>query len=70
MDGELFCKIIQGIKAFRVVPVAAFHLSVVSGSVWADQFVPDAKLSSCGFKQGRDVPLAARETVGKLKAIV
>ena len=48
MDGELFCKIIQGIKAmagieaFLVFPVAAFHLSVVSGGVWAYQLVPDS----------------------------
>ena len=31
MDGELFCKIIQGIKAFLVFPVAALYLPIVAG---------------------------------------
>lgn len=76
MDSELFCKVVKGkervgrIEAFLVLPVASLHLAVMSGGVRADQLVPDTKLSSSGFKQGRNLPLAGRETVGKLKAVV
>ena len=40
VDGELLCKVIQGIKAvagieaFLVLPVAALHLAVVARRVW------------------------------------
>ena len=56
MDGELFCKVVQrikavaGVKAFLVLPVAALHLTVVTGRVGTDEFVPDTKPGSGGFK--------------------
>ena len=56
MDSELLCKVIQGIKAvagvkaFLVLPVAALHLTVVTGRVGTDEFVPDTKPGSGGFK--------------------
>ena len=52
MDSELLCKVIQGIKAvagvkaFLVLPVAALHLTVVTGRVGADEFVPDTQPGS------------------------
>ena len=76
MDSELFGKVRQrikavtGIKAFLILPVTAFHLAVVAGRVGTDQLVPDTELGGSGLKQGRDLPVAARETVGKFKAIV
>ena len=48
MDGELLCKVIQGIKAVAgieallVLAVAALHLSVVARGVGADELVADA----------------------------
>lgn len=56
MDGELLCKVIQGIKAvagikpFLVLPVTAFHLAVVAGCIGADKLVTDAQLGCRDFK--------------------
>ena len=56
MDGELLCKVIQGIKAvagvkaFLVLSVAALHFPVVAGGVRTNQFVADAKLGGSFLK--------------------
>lgn len=76
MDGELLCKIVQrikvmaGIKAFLVLPVAAFHFSVVTGRIGADELVADAEPGSGSLKQSGQVALAVGKTVGKLKTVV
>ena len=76
MEGELLCKVIQGVeavagvKASLVLPVAALHFSVVAGRVGTDEFVADAQPGSGGLKEGGQIPPAVGETVGKLKAIV
>ena len=54
MSGELFGKVIQGVKAvtgveaFLGLPVAALHLAVVAGRVEADELVADAQIGG-GF---------------------
>lgn len=76
MDGELLCEVVQGIKAvagvkaFLVLPVAAFHLSVVAWRVGTDELVPDPQLLSGGLKKRWQISLAVGESVGELKAIV
>lgn len=76
MDRELLSKVIQriktveGIDAFLILPVAAFHFSVVSGCIGTDKFVTDTKPSGSCFKQGADIPLAVGKTVCKLKTVV
>ena len=76
MDSELLGEVIEGVKAVAgveallVLPVAAFHFTVVAGCIGADEFVADAQLGSSGFKQGRQIPPAVGEAVGKFKAII
>lgn len=76
MEGELLCKVIQGVeavagvKASLVLPVAALHFSVVAGRVGTDEFVADAQPGSGGLKEGGQIPPAVGKAVGKLKAIV
>ena len=47
VNSKLFCKVIKGveavagIKAFLVLPVATFHLTVVTRGIGTNQFVPD-----------------------------
>ena len=47
VDSELICKVVKrvkavtGVEAFLVLPVAAFHLTVVSWCIWPDEFVSD-----------------------------
>lgn len=56
MDGELFCKVVQrikavaGVKALLVLPVAALHFAIVSGRVGANELVPDPQFGGSGFK--------------------
>ena len=59
-----------GIKAFLILPVAAFNLAVVTRRIGTDQLVPDTQLSGSGLKQGGQIPLAVGEAAGELKAIV
>lgn len=76
MDSELLSKVVQriktvaGIEAFLILPVAAFHFSVVSECIGTDKFVTDTPLSGSCFKQGADIPLAVGKTVCKLKPVV
>ena len=54
MDGELFCKVIQrikavaGVKPFLVLPLASFHFDLVAGRVGADALVPDPQFGGSG----------------------
>jgi len=48
MDGELFCKVIQRIKA--VAGVKPFLVLPVAGRVGADALVPDPQFGGSGFK--------------------
>ena len=76
MDRKLFSKVVQRIKtvgiieAFLVFPVAAFDLTVVSGSVGTDELVANPQFGSSQFKSGGNVPLTVCETIGKFKAII
>ena len=58
------------VETFLVFAVAAFHLAVVPWGVRADQLVTDAFAGQRCFKQSRNIALAVREAVGKLKAVV
>ena len=57
MDGELFCKVVQrikavaGVKALLVLPVAALYLAVVPGRVWADELVADPQFAAVVSKR-------------------
>ena len=76
VDGELLCKVIQGIKAvagikpFLVLPVAALHFAVVTWHIGTDELVEDAELCGGSLKQGGQVPLAVGEAVGEFKHVV
>ena len=47
-----------GPETFLVLPVAAFRLSIMSGSVWTNQFVADAQLSGSFLKESLEIPYA------------
>ena len=76
MDGKLFGKVIQGVKAaagieaFLVLAVTSLHFTVVARCIGADELVPDTQLGGGGLKQSGEIPLAVGETVGELKSIV
>lgn len=76
MDGELFCKVVQrikavaGVKALLVLPVAALHFAIVSGRVGANELVPDPQFGGSGFKESRQMPFAVRKTIGEFKTVV
>lgn len=76
MNGDLLGKDIDGIKgvgiveAFLIFAVAAFDLTVVSGSIGAYELVSNAELSGGVFKKSRNIPFGVGKAVGKLKAIV
>ena len=59
MEGKLLCEVIQGIKAvagvkaFLVLPVATFHLSVVAGRIGTNELVADSQFGGGNFKQCR-----------------
>ena len=53
MDGELLCKVIQGVKAFLLLPVATLHFAVVAGCVGTDEFMSDTKPGSGSLNVGR-----------------
>ena len=59
MNGELFCKIVQGVKgmagvkAFLILTVAALDLIVVARRIGTDQFMPKAQFGSRFLKQCR-----------------
>ena len=76
MDSELFCEVIQGVKAvagvkaFLVLPVAALHLAVVAGRVGTDELVADTQFPGCFLEKGRQIALTVEKTVGELKTVV
>jgi len=76
MDSELFLKVSQReervdrIKAFLIFPVAAFHLTIMSGSVRANQFMLDTQLSGGFLKKGLNIPFTVGKTVCKFKTVV
>ena len=57
VNSELFCKVIQGVKAVAgvkmllVLPVAARHLAVAARRVGPDALVADTQLGGGGLKQ-------------------
>ncbi len=59
-----------GIETLLVLTVAALDLAVVPWRIGTNELVSDAQLGSRLFKQRRQISLAARKTVGKLKAVV
>ena len=76
VDSELFCEVIQGVKAvagvkaFLVLPVAALHLAVVAGRVGTDELVADTQFPGCFLEKGRQIALTVEKTVGELKTVV
>ena len=76
MDGKLFGKVIQGVKAaagieaFLVLAVTSLHFTVVARCIGADELVPDTQLGGGGLKQSREIPLAVGEAIGKFKAVI
>ena len=73
MDGELLCEIIKrikgvaGIKTLLILTVTALNLSVVPRGIGAEQLMSDAQFGGSPFKQRRQIALAIRKTIGKLK---
>ena len=76
MDGKLIIKVSKGVemvdvvKAFLILAVAALHLAVVPWGIWFDELMPDAQLSSGGLEQCEKVPFAVGEAISELKAII
>lgn len=58
------------VKAFLILAVAALHLAVVPWGIWFDELMPDAQLSVGGLEQCEKAPFAVGEAVSELKAIV
>ena len=56
VDSKLFGEVIQrvkvvaGVKPFLVLPVAAFHFTVVPGRVRADELMAGTRQGSCLFE--------------------
>ena len=59
-----------GIKAFLVLPVAAFHFAIVPRRIGADELVADTELRGGAFKEGGKVTLGVGETVGEFKPVI
>ena len=66
MNGELLCKVIQGIEraarveAFLILTVAALDLAVVARGVGADQLVPDGQRGRKSRKKRTNQSLTSR----------
>ena len=49
VDSKLLCEIVQrvkavaGVKAFLVLPVAAFYFAIMAGRVGTDELMPDSQ---------------------------
>ena len=71
MNGDLLGKDIDGIKgvgiveAFLIFAVAAFDLTVVSGSIGAYELVSNAELSGGVFKKSRNITFGVGKAVGR-----
>ena len=64
MNGKLLFKVNQGekrvgiIEPLLVLPVAALHLAIMSGSIRTDLVMLNTQLGGCFLKKGLDIPLA------------
>lgn len=58
------------IESLWVFAMAAFHLSVVPGSIGPDELVANAQFSGPGLKEGFNIALAVGEAVGELKTVI
>ena len=58
------------VKALLVLTMTAFHLSVVPGSIGADELVANSQLSGCCLKEGFQVALAAGKAIGEFKTVI
>ena len=58
------------IKAILVLTMAALHLSIVPGSIGANQFVINFQLSGRCLKEGFQVALAAGKAIGEFKTVI
>ena len=61
---------VGGIEILIIFPVAAFDLAVVPGRIRLDQFVLDAKLLQCFFKESFPVGTLSSETICELRSVV
>lgn len=50
--------------------MTAFHLSIVAGSIGADELVSNPQFTGSGFKAGLEVALAMGKAAYKLKAVI
>jgi len=76
MESKLFCEALKreegmaGVEAFLVLPVAAFHLTIVPGRARTDQLVADAEAGGSAIKKGRQVLPPVGKAVGEFKTVV
>lgn len=76
MDGKLFLEVRRGIKrvagieTFLILAVTALDLTVMPSGIRPNELMSDAQLVSRFFKQGRQIAVTVRKTVGKLKTVV
>ena len=59
-----------GVAAIWVFAMAMFYLSVVPGSVGANELVANAQFPGFGLKEGFNIALAVGEAVGELKTVI
>ena len=58
------------IESLLVLTMAAFHLSVVPGSIGTDELVANSQLSGRCLKEGFQVALAAGKAIGEFKTVI
>ena len=58
------------VEALLVLSMTTFHLSVVAGSIGADELVANSQLSGRCFKEGFQIAPATRKAVGELKTVI
>ena len=69
-------KVGEGIETVRIVEtlliltMTAFHLSIVAGSIGADELVANSQLSGRCLKEGFQIAPATRKAIGELKTVI
>ena len=58
------------VETLLIFTMAAFHLSVVAGSIGSNEFVMNFQLFGCCLKEGFQVTLAVGEAIGELKTVI
>ena len=58
------------IETLLILTMTAFHLSIVTGSIGADELVAYAQLSCPGLKTSFEITFTVGEAIGELKTVI